>query len=156
MRVERPVILLIENSDADVFMVRRALGRLGFRGTLRTISGVAEAISYLEHRGSYYDPEYSPRPDLILCDLKLCASVGTELLLWIRQQPQFRDIPVVMISGSSLPEDRARAAELGARDFIIKTGDIAEMTQRVEQALDHLPAVASPLAQSPMRAPAAA
>jgi CheY-like chemotaxis protein len=139
MRVERPVILLLENDDADVFMFRRALSRLGYMGTLRPVTGVAEAISYLTTQGSDEDCSYSPKPDLIVCDLKLFASTGTELLLWVRNQDEFRSIPVVMLSGSSLPADRVRARDLGAREFFIKSGDIDEMTERVGGILKHMP-----------------
>lgn len=139
MRVERPVILLLENDNADVFMFRRALGRLGYHGTVKTVSGVSEAISYLQHSGEYRNQEHSPRPDLIVCDLKLFASTGTELLQWIRTQDDYRDIPVVMLSGSSLPADRVKAGELGAKAFFLKTGEIAEMTDTMREMLKHLP-----------------
>lgn len=140
MRVVRPVILLLENDSNDVFLFRRALARLGYRGTVRTVTGLSEARSYLEGTGSYADHEYNPRPDLIVCDMALIGSTGNDFLEWFREQPPFREIPVVMLSGSALPTERTRAAELGARAFYQKTGDIAELTVRVGDALKHLPA----------------
>jgi two-component system, chemotaxis family, response regulator Rcp1 len=139
MRVERPVILLLENDSNDVFMFRRALARLGYRGSVRAVTGVSEAISYLQHRGSYHDPDYSPRPDLIVCDLKLLHSTGTELLEWIRTQDEFRSIPVVMLSGSALPQDELKARELGAKAFYRKSGEITEMTDCIRELLKHVP-----------------
>lgn len=135
-----PVILLLENDTADVFMFRRSLGRLGYHGYVYTVSGVTEAKSYLERTGAYRNPAHSPRPDLIVCDYKLFASTGTELLQWIRTQEYYRDIPVVMLSGSALPQDEVRAHELGARAFFVKSGEISEMTERVGAILQHLPA----------------
>jgi two-component system, chemotaxis family, response regulator Rcp1 len=137
METERPLILLLENDASDIFLFRRALARLGYRGSIRTVTGVSEAISYLQHRGSYDNPEYSPRPDLIVCDLKLFASTGTEMLQWIRTQDEFRHIPVVMLSGSALPSDESHAHELGARAFYMKSGDIDEMTDRMRSLLKH-------------------
>jgi two-component system, chemotaxis family, response regulator Rcp1 len=140
MIAEHPVILLLENDTADVFTFRRVLGRLGYKGSIRAVTGVSEAISYLQHRGSYYDPEYSPKPDLIVCDLKLCAGTGTELLQWIRRQDEYGAIPVVMLSGSSLPSDKQKAESLGASGFYVKTGDMDEITNRVKSMLEeHLP-----------------
>jgi CheY-like chemotaxis protein len=139
MRVLRPVILLLENDSSDVFFFRRALARLGYRGTLRTVTGVSEARSYLEGTGSYTDRDYNPRPDLIVCDMALIGSTGNEFLEWFRVQPAFRDIPVVMLSGSALPSERRRADELGARAFYQKSGDIEELTDRVRSALGYLP-----------------
>ena len=138
-RVSRPIILLLENDVNDVFFFRRALGRLGYRGTVRTVTGVTEARSYLEGTGSYRNREYHPRPDLIVCDMKLMASTGNEFLQWIRHQDAFRGIPVVMLSGSSLPEDRDLAGRLGARAFYLKTADMNEMTRHVEEILKSVP-----------------
>jgi len=138
MDFERPVILLVENDYADVFMFRRALSCAGFPGSVRVVVGVSEAVSYLTLTADHTDPDYNPRPDLIVCDLKLCAGTGTELLHWIREQPAFRSIPVVMLSGSSLPEDRLRARDLGARAFFIKSGDIMEMTERARAIVAHM------------------
>ena len=139
MQVQRPVILLLENETSDVFFFRRALGRLGYRGSVRTVSGVSAARAYLENREPYSDGNYFVRPDLIVCDMKLIASTGNEFLEWIRTQDRFRDIPVVMLSGSSLPEERTRAMNLGARAFYLKTVDITEMEEHVGQLLQNLP-----------------
>lgn len=139
MRVVRPVILLLENDTNDVFFFRRALGRLGYRGTVRTVTGVSDARAYLQNSGPYRDRDYSPRPDLIVCDMQLIASTGNEFLEWIRSQDEFRDIPVVMLSGSSLPAERTRAMDLGAREFFLKTIDIREMENSVGQLLKNLP-----------------
>jgi DNA-binding response OmpR family regulator len=139
MRVVRPVILLLENDSNDVFFFRRALGRLGYSGSVRTVTGVSDAREYLEQRGVYSDEEYYPRPDLIVCDMKLIASTGNEFLEWVRTQDKFRSIPVVMLSGSSLPTERIRAMDLGARDFFLKTLDVDEMEKLVGNLLRNVP-----------------
>lgn len=139
MRVVRPVILLLENDSNDVFFFRRALGRLGYSGSVRTVTGVSDAREYLEQRGAYTDREYNPRPDLIVCDMKLIASTGNEFLEWVRTQDKFRSIPVVMLSGSSLPGERIRAMDLGAREFYLKTLDVNEMETLVTDLLKNMP-----------------
>lgn len=138
MEIEKPVILLLENDQADVFFFRRALGRLGYQGTLRVVSGVTEARCYLEGTASFNDREHDPLPDLIVSDMKLLESTGNEFLEWLRHQDAFHAIPVVMLSGSALPEERVRSQQLGAKEFFVKTGDIDEMTDRVGRALSHL------------------
>jgi CheY-like chemotaxis protein len=132
------VILLVENDYSDVFMFRRAMDCAGFSGTVRAVTGVTDAVSYLTRSGAHTNPEQAPRPDVIVCDLKLCASTGTELLHWIHDHPEFRSIPVVMLSGSSLPADRLKARELGARAFFLKSGDIGEMTLCARAILAYL------------------
>lgn len=139
VKAERPIILLLENDQSDVFFFRRALSRLGYDGTVRVVSGVTEARAYLDGTGEFSDRDYHPIPDLIVSDMKLFASTGNEFLDWIRRQDAFRGIPVVMLSGSSLPEERTRSQQLGAQEFFIKTGDIEQMTARVRGVLSHLP-----------------
>ena len=140
MEILRPVILLLENDESDVFLFRRALGRLPFNGTVRIVSTVTEARAYLLHTGLFTDSEYYHRPDLIVCDVKLWSGTGLQFLEWIRDQPDFASIPVVMLSGSALPEDKVKAGHLGARAFYTKTGDIEEMTEHMENMLGHIAA----------------
>jgi DNA-binding response OmpR family regulator len=143
MRILRPVILLLENNTNDVFFFRRALARLGYHGSVRIVTGVSDARSYLEGNGPYRDRSYYPIPDLIVCDMKVFGGTGNQFLEWVRQHDDFRKIPVVMLSGSSLPEERVASMELGARTFLLKTGDMGEMTERVNELLKHLPATDS-------------
>ena len=139
MQPPTPLILLIENDESDVFFFRRALSRLGYRGTVRIVTGVTDARAYLENKGPYTDREYYLRPDLIVSDMKLTGERGTEFLEWLRVQDTLRDIPVVMLSGSSLPEEKGRSHELGARAFYVKSGDIINLTGQVEELLRFLP-----------------
>jgi CheY-like chemotaxis protein len=139
MSEPRPVILLLENDATDIFFFRRALGRLGYQGTIKVVAAATEARSYLEQTGEFADAEYSPRPDLIVSDMKLIGSTGNEFLEWLRHQDKFRGIPVVMLSGSALPEERLRSELLGAREFLVKTESIDEMTDKIRSVLSHLP-----------------
>lgn len=70
--------------------------------------------------------------------MKLIASTGTEFLEWIRTEESFRSIPVVMLSGSSLPAERTRAIDLGAKEFYLKTADIQQMEERMRELLKNL------------------
>ena len=70
--------------------------------------------------------------------MKLTGERGTEFLEWLRVQDTLRDIPVVMLSGSSLPEEKGRSHELGARAFYVKSGDIINLTGQVEELLRFL------------------
>ena len=136
MTVKGPVILLLENDSDDAFFFRRALARLGYTGSVHTADGLTEARDYLERSST--DAQY-PRPDLIVCDMKLLGSTGNDFLEWIRTQDAFRAIPVVMLSGSSLPEDRARAMDLGARGFYPKTIEAEQLEGHVRELLKNLP-----------------
>jgi CheY-like chemotaxis protein len=135
----RPVILLIENEENDVFLFRRALSRVDFSGTVRVVGSVSEARDYLEGCGKFKDTAYYPCPDLIVSDMNLSGPTGNAFLEWMRPQERFAAIPFVFLSGSFQPPDRTRASELGADSFFVKTGDMAVMVERVQQMLKFLP-----------------
>src|ERR1043166_313498 len=136
--ISRPVILLIENDESDVFLFRRALGKQDFGGAVRVISSIPEAQRYLTHCGEFTDKEYYPCPDLIVADMNLRGRLGTELLAWIREQADLAKIPFVFLSGSFRPPERATALELGADVFYIKTADMKKTTQNVGTTLRQL------------------
>jgi CheY-like chemotaxis protein len=138
-----PVILLIENEEDDVFLFRRALSKLSFKGSMRLVGSVSEACEYLKGEGKFADRDYYPLPDLIVSDMNLPGATGNAFLEWLRRDERFCELPLVFLSGSFLPLDKVRADALGAEDFFGKTGDIEVMCERVRSMLKYLPRKAS-------------
>jgi CheY-like chemotaxis protein len=134
-----PVILLIENDEGDVFLFRRALSRLNYDGAVRVVGSVSEARAYLEGSGRFTDRGYFPIPDLIVSDMNLTGQSGNDFLAWLREQEAFNKIPFVFLSGSFGPADAARARELRAGEFFVKSGDINLMVERVAHMLKLIP-----------------
>jgi two-component system, chemotaxis family, response regulator Rcp1 len=117
-RVVRRTILLVDDSRADVELVKYWLG--GRPGAPRLIvaqDGV-EALRMLRENSG------TPRPDLILLDLNLPLKPGHRVLAEIKQDPQLRHIPVVILSSSSAERDIASAYELHANCYLTKPMDI--------------------------------
>ncbi len=139
MGARLPTILLIENDAGDIFLFRRALSRLNYRGNVRVVGSVSEARAYLEGVGAFCDREYYPAPDMIISDMNLSGQTGNDFLEWIRKDERFVDIPFVFLSGSFRPSDKARSAELGPHGFFTKSGDVEEMVVRVQHMLNFLP-----------------
>src|SRR4051812_45481241 len=111
-------IFLAEDNPADVYLIREALGvetRLDV--DLLVANDGAEALDYVHGRGPYAS---LPLPDLIVLDLNLPKSDGTDVLQSIRDSKQFREIPVVILTSSDSPRDRAAAVRLGASGYITK------------------------------------
>lgn len=133
--IPKPVILLIENDESDVFLFRRALAKQDFRGSVRVLSTIAEARRYLTHCGEFTNDEYYPCPDLIVADMNLRGYLGTDLLEWAREQSDLARIPFVFLSGSFLPMDRIKAIELRANGFYVKSADIEQTAQNVTTIL---------------------
>jgi CheY-like chemotaxis protein len=138
MRVARPVILLMENDEGDVFLFRRALAKTGFHGTVRVVETLSAARRYLANCGEFLDKQYFPCPDIIVSDMNVSGNTGNELIVWAKQNPETSSIPFVFLSGSFSREERERANQLGANGFFKKTGNIDEAVETVRQILGHL------------------
>jgi CheY-like chemotaxis protein len=135
-----PVILLIENDEADVFLFRRALSKLNFAGDVHVVTSVSQARDYLEGRARFSDRRYFPLPDLIVSDMNLPGATGVVFLEWIRQQEKFVHIPFVFLSGTFMPLEQQHATTtLGVDSYFAKTGDITVMMERVQSMLKFLP-----------------
>jgi CheY-like chemotaxis protein len=116
----RNTVLYVEDEEDDAFFMRVAFNRLAQQECLRVLGDGREALAYLAGQAPYSDREQHPLPQLVLLDLNLPLVSGFDILAWVRSQPQFRSLPVIIFSSSGRPEERERAAALGADHFIVK------------------------------------
>ena len=123
-------ILLVEDSEDDVLLFRRAFQRVGLAYPLQRVSHGQEAIEYLQQCDS--NPE-KPAPALMLLDIKLPYRTGFEVLEWVRTEFSRSQLPVVMLTSSNEATDRNRAAKLGANDYFVKPASLEELTDIVRQ-----------------------
>jgi two-component system, chemotaxis family, response regulator Rcp1 len=114
-------ILLAEDNDGDVFLVRRALEKRGVQHELTVARNGEEAIQFLD--GAEKDPKYEV-PDLIVLDLNLPKVDGTQVLARIRKTDSLRRTPVIVLTSSDSPKDRESAMELGANLYFRKPTDL--------------------------------
>jgi len=117
------VILYAEDEDNDVFFLEHAFKVAGSSYTLSVVTDGQQAIDYLAGEGPFADRKRHPLPVLVLLDIMMPRKTGLEVLEWIRQQPQFKLLPVLMLTSSSRPEDKDKARELGADDYHLKPSD---------------------------------
>ena len=127
-------VLYVEDEESDVFFVRCAFEILGASYCLRVVRHVAEALDYLAGRHRYADRQRYPLPGLVLLDLKLPGARGFEVLDWIRREPRFQTLPVVIFTASDLEMDRSASTERGANDYIIKPTN-----------MNHVPEILAPI-----------
>ena len=117
----RPItILMAEDDPEDRLLAREALAQAQLANDLRFVEDGEHLMDYLNHRGRYRDIADSPRPGLILLDLNMPKKDGREALREIKTDPQFRRIPVVVLTTSKAEEDIFRTYDLGANSFIVK------------------------------------
>jgi CheY-like chemotaxis protein len=114
----KPVeILLVEDSPGDVRLTREALKDAKVHITLHVVKDGAEAMAFLRREGKY---AHVPRPDLILLDLNLPKKDGRAILAEIKEDPQLKCIPIVILTTSSSEEDILRSYQLHANCYITK------------------------------------
>jgi CheY-like chemotaxis protein len=117
---EKMAVLYVEDEPDDVFFMSLAFRRESVQAEFKTVEDGRRAIAYLAGEEAYADRETFPLPRLVLLDLNLPVPSGFEVLQWIRQQEQFRELPVIVFSSSGRPEDRERACRNGATDYFLK------------------------------------
>ncbi len=102
--------------------MRFAFEKAGQERALRMVSHGQAAIDYLSGAGAYGERGEYPLPAVVLLDLNLPEVHGFEVLEWIRGQPAHSGLPVVVFTSSPREEDRVKARELGANEFLQKPG----------------------------------
>lgn len=115
-------ILLIEDSDTDVKIIKRALRDAQVKHRLTVIKNGRDALGYLldlDQVGT--DPTLEP--DLVLLDLNLPGLDGYQLLSRIKSDPSLRTIPVVVLTTSRREEDVLQTYQAGANTFIQKPSE---------------------------------
>jgi CheY-like chemotaxis protein len=120
--VEQP-ILLVENNQDDILLILRAFQRAGVTRRIQAVTTGMHALAYLQGTHPYYDREKHPLPALVLLDIKMPGMDGFEVLGWIRSQPEFFELCVVMLTNSDHIRDANEAYHLGANSFLVKPLD---------------------------------
>ncbi len=135
-------------------MLRRAFGKIGLEPRLYSVCDGAEAIDYLAGKGRFADRREFPLPDLMLLDLKMPRRDGFDVLTWIRTQPAFRALRVIVLTG--YPDSHAieQAYELGAASFLQKPVDFVEFPHLI-QSMQHF-CISAPAAVASAVSPSAA
>ena len=127
-----PLILLAEDHEDDITLVRSALIKAQIPNLLEVVRDGEQAIAYLKGEGQFADRSRYPLPGLMLLDLNMPRKDGFQVLDWIRRQPELRTLRVVVLTGSRDVYDLSRAYRLGAHSFIVKSLDSQTFTELVE------------------------
>jgi CheY-like chemotaxis protein len=130
-------ILLVEDSEDNVFLVRHAMQKAGVTPPLEVTTSGEQAIEYLAGDNRYSDWHQFPLPSIVLLDLKMPGMSGFDVLKWIRQQPGLNALGVAMLTSSDMPSEIKMAHDLGANIFITKPVELERLIQIMKTLNEH-------------------
>ncbi len=113
-------VLHIEDNLGDVVLLKKAVKEAGFPMHLSTVGDWEEALMFLGRQGRYTQ---SPKPDVLLLDLNLPKKDGMTILVEIRQNPDWKSLPVIILTSSESDLDRDWADRLNVSHFVTKPMD---------------------------------
>jgi CheY-like chemotaxis protein len=120
-------ILLVEDNEDDVFLMKRALKEAAIANPIHIVEDGQEALDYLSGAGQFCDRALHPLPAVIFLDLKLPMKSGHDVLTWIRSQPSFESTVVVVLTSSDEPSDIAKSYRLGANSYLVKPPTVGQL-----------------------------
>jgi CheY-like chemotaxis protein len=114
-------ILLVDDNEGDILLTREALEDARIINKISIANDGVEAISFLKKDPPYRDTEM---PDIILLDINLPKMDGTEVLSIIKNDPELKRIPVIMLTTSSAEKDILASYDNYANCYITKPVDL--------------------------------
>jgi CheY-like chemotaxis protein len=125
-------ILLAEDNDADVALMRRAFRHRSVPAQVHVVADGEAALRFLRREGEHRD---ASRPDLVLLDINMPRMTGLEVLRAIKGDPDLRSIPVCVLTSSDNERDVREAYDHHANAFLLKPLDFPDFA-RVIQAIE--------------------
>ena len=119
--MEKPRIIIVDDDRDTRELLSMALESEGFE--VASAANGLRLISSLQLR----------RPHLILLDVNMSWIDGFELCKAVKKNENFRDIPVIFVSGRGEPEDRRKGIEAGAADYFVKPLDLEGLLKRIRE-----------------------
>lgn len=143
---KRPLVLLVEDSQDDAFLFEWELEKSSLEVALHHAWNGREAVDFLQsvrNRGS------EAIPTIVFLDIKMPIMNGFEVLEWLRSPAWSLPVPIIVLSGSEQPEDKARAFRLGASDYLVKPVTSAHFLKSLGPDAVYLSGGGYPATESP-------
>jgi CheY-like chemotaxis protein len=142
---KEPVILLVDDSDSDIALLQQAFTKAGMHRPIQVVRDGVDAMSYLLGRGEFADRSHYPMPSILIIDVNMPRLNGLELLTWLRTQPDFNHLMIIVLTGDARIEAVNHAYHLGANSYLQKPmrhEDLVDLVQcffRYWVVHNHLP-----------------
>lgn len=128
-RLKSAEILLVEDNPGDTRLMVEALKENKVFNKLSVVNDGSEALAFMHREGKY---AYAPRPDIILLDLNLPKKDGKEVLAEIKNDPDLKMIPVVVLTASSAEQDIFESYNLNANCYVTKPIDFGQFKEAMK------------------------
>ena len=117
-KVNKPLhILLVEDSEGDIFLIQEAFDEANITVNFSLVNDGRDAIDFLRKDGEFLD---AMTPDIVLLDLNLPKMNGLEVLDIVKRDDQLKQIPVIMLTTSSSPDDIQKSYSSYVNSYIVK------------------------------------
>lgn len=126
-------ILLVEDNPEHAELVVRNLEDHPSVGTIHHVSDGEAALDYLFRRKDYADPAKSPRPRVVLLDIRLPKIDGLDVLREIKNSPELRDIMVIILSSSRSESDMTQAYDSHTDGYLVKPIDFEQFSKIMDR-----------------------
>ena len=131
MKAEIKKILIVDDSPNDVELTIKALKKNNLANEIDVAEDGEEALDYLYKRGKFTGRE-NVNPAVIIMDIKMPKVNGIEVLKHIRFNPEFKLIPVIMLTSSGEEKDLVESYKLGANAYVVKPVDITQFIEAIK------------------------
>jgi len=138
--VDPAIVLLVEDNMDHAELIKRSFADQEIKSRIYHVTDGEAALHYLFRRGKYSDPESSPRPRIILLDLRLPKITGLEVLKEIKDHTHnegIQRIPIIILSTSGAETDAVQAYEKYANSYLIKPGDFGELNAMINSLCNY-------------------
>ncbi|HXF86641.1 MAG TPA: response regulator [Anaerolineales bacterium] len=126
------LVMLVEDNVDHAELIMRTLEEHRIANKVQHFLDGQSALDYLFRRGEYADPEKSPRPHVILLDLRLPRVDGIDVLRAIKESDEIKSLPVVILTTSEAEKDVARAYYNHANSYLVKPVGFEEFKQLMD------------------------
>jgi len=122
--LHKATIMMVDDESLNLEIIQLHLEEAGY-----------SRFILLDQSVEAMDTIMQEEPDILLLDLMMPEVTGFEILQYMRSNEKLKYLPVIILTSSSDPEDKLRALELGATDFLSKPVDPSELLLRVRNTL---------------------
>jgi CheY-like chemotaxis protein len=127
INTKKLVLMIVDDDKHDIYFFRRAIQAINPLHECRTSANGIDALSQLHATASL--------PDYIFLDMQMHTADGQECLIELKRDLRFRDIPVIIYSGSEYQFDMDRVHDLGAAFYLVKAMNPDDMVAEISHAL---------------------